>query len=53
MAKSTYKVVGSQPVAGHAPGSVFEADFSEEQEKALIEGGAIAKSTAKAKEAEE
>lgn len=52
MAKSSYKVVGSQPVDGHAPGSTFSAEFSEEQEKQLLEAGAIAKSTAKEKEAE-
>lgn len=40
MAKKTYKVVGTQPVADHAPGEEFTHDFGE-QEASLIESGAI------------
>jgi hypothetical protein len=40
VAKKTYKVVGTQPVADHVPGEEFSFDFKD-QEAALIEGGHI------------
>lgn len=36
-----FLVTGIHPVAGTAPGDEFDADFSEEQERALVAGGAI------------
>lgn len=47
-----YKVSGDVEVLGHAPGSVFEAVLPEEQERMLLEGGALSKSTAAVKEEE-
>lgn len=47
-----YKVAGDAEVLGHAPGSVFEAYIPEEQERQLLESGALSKSTAEVKEAE-
>lgn len=47
-----YKVAGEVEVLGHAPGSVFEEYLPEEQERLLLESGALAKSTAAVKEEE-
>ena len=49
---SRYKVAGSNEVLGHAPGSVFEVYLEEEQERTLLESGALSKSTAELSEAE-
>lgn len=38
-----YKVAGDVEVLGHAPGSVFEEYIPEEQERMLLESGALAK----------
>lgn len=46
---SKYRVVGHREVFGHPTGSVFEADLSEEQERALIDGGHLEKARADAK----
>ena len=40
MAKKTYKVVGTQPVADTQPGEEVTFDFGD-QEEALIQAGAI------------
>lgn len=50
-----YKVVGVQPVDGHAPGTVFEAEYDEAKEERLIALGAIekARSTTRTKEGSE
>lgn len=47
-----YKVSGDVEVLGHAPGSVFEEYLPEEQERLLLESGALSKSTAAVKEEE-
>ncbi len=52
MPKQKYKVIGPNEVLEHAPGSVFRADISAEQEALLIEGGHIEKARADAKPAE-
>ncbi len=36
-----YRVVGAHAVDGVAPGGVFEADYSPEHERVLVEGGHI------------
>ena len=41
MAK-TYRVTGGSVVAGHKPGDVFEHDYTDDEEAALVWGGAIA-----------
>jgi hypothetical protein len=46
-----YKVVGTQPVFDHAPGEEFEHDIPAEQERLLIESGALEKDPASAPEA--
>lgn len=38
----TYTVTGTQPVLDHEPGEEFQAELGEEQERLLLEGGAIA-----------
>lgn len=35
----SYRVSGTQRVAGHEPGDVFEASYSEEHELYLLQGG--------------
>ncbi len=52
MPKQKYKVTGPNEVLEHAPGSVFEADISEEQEALLIGGGHIEKAKADSKVAD-
>lgn len=52
MADQKYRVTGDNEVLGHAPGSVFTADLSEEQEAFYIDGGHLAKAPANAKESE-
>ncbi len=44
-----YKVIGPHEIAGHAPGSVFEAEFDEEKEAYHLEAGHIEKARADAK----
>lgn len=39
--EKTYLVTGTQEVEGTAPGSLFTATFSHEQEEQLLAGGAI------------
>jgi hypothetical protein len=41
MTKTTYKVTGPVPYAGHKPGETFEADLPEEQEQRALDRGAI------------
>lgn len=41
-----YLVTGIHAVLGHAPGEEFTADLSDEQETALIAGGAIVRKAA-------
>lgn len=38
-----YQVIGARRVCGYATGERFHADFTESQEKSLIEGGHIAR----------
>lgn len=44
-----YKVTGEVEVLGHASGSVFEAYIPEEQERLLLESGALTKASGSAK----
>lgn len=39
--KRKYKVTGIHPVLDKEPGSVFEAELSEQQERMLVESGAL------------
>jgi hypothetical protein len=41
-----YRVTGTRAVAGHEPGSIFDAEFDERKEARLIAAGVIAKSRA-------
>ena len=45
-----YKVVGSHDVHGHKTGDTFSADFTEEEERRLIEPGHIERAERKALE---
>jgi hypothetical protein len=44
-----YRVTGTRAIAGHAPGSVFEAEFDAAKEARLLRAGVIAKARGNAK----
>jgi hypothetical protein len=46
---SRYRVTGTRAVAGHVPGSVFEAEFDDALEARLIARGSIEKARGNAK----
>jgi len=39
--KRYYTVTGIHPVLGHKPGTTFAADLPREQERQLVDGGAL------------
>lgn len=41
MTKKRYKVVGTQPIMGHAPGETFEASIPADKEAFLVQIGGI------------
>lgn len=47
-----YRVVGSQEVLGHAPGSAFELELTQEQEAFYVDAGHLAKAPANTKPSE-
>lgn len=44
-----YRVDGPNEVLGHPPGSLFEAELTEEQEAFYLDGGHLSKAAANAK----
>ena len=55
MSKKTYRVTGDFEVAGAKKGETFTYEYTEDQERALLEGGLIehARSTSTKKKPEE
>ena len=41
MALKRYRVIGTAKIGGYSPGETFEADFPPEQEKPLLQIGAV------------